>query len=104
MSRNSTGGPRAPGPAIGGASHTIDGARVVLRHGGDRLIDERIDLSPDRPWQQTGVPFPGDRPCELELLLLDAADTVLVQFPEVFEFADQFPEEFELDAWLIEYK
>ena len=32
------------------------------------------------------------------------SDVVLVQFPEVFEFADQFPEEFELDEWLIEYK
>lgn len=48
-------------------SRRIDGARVVLTDGDTVLIDERTDLSPDRPWQNKALRFSGDDFQSLEL-------------------------------------
>lgn len=48
-------------------SSKIDGAHIVLRDGDKVLIDERVDLSPDRPWQHQALTFDGDDFQSLEL-------------------------------------
>ena len=61
-------------------SRAFDGARIVLRDGDTTLLDERIDISPETPWQNREMKFAGDDPCMLELLLLDAQGKPLVAY------------------------
>ena len=42
------------------ASRTLEGARIVLRSGGDVLLDEAVDLSPDCPWHKPAFEFDGE--------------------------------------------
>ncbi|MBP7960925.1 MAG: DUF5107 domain-containing protein [Caldilineaceae bacterium] len=48
-------------------SRRIEGARILLRDGERTLIDQRVDLSPDAPWQNQDLTFTGDTPQALEL-------------------------------------
>jgi len=48
-------------------SRKFEGARIVLRDGDQTLIDERVDLSPDNPWQNKALTFDGDDFQTLEL-------------------------------------
>lgn len=48
-------------------SRKLDGARIVLRDGDKILIDERVDLSPESPWQNKSLRFSGDSLSTLEL-------------------------------------
>jgi tetratricopeptide (TPR) repeat protein len=52
------------------ASRKIDGARIVLRCGGNVLLDETFDLSPDNPWHKPAFAFDGDFLC-LEIAVED---------------------------------
>ena len=61
-------------------SRTFNGARIVLREGDAALHEERIDISPETPWQNREIKFAGDDPCMLELLLLDAQGKLLVAY------------------------
>lgn len=49
------------------ASRRIEGARMLLRDGERILIDERVDLSPENPWQNRKLKFTGDTIQTLEL-------------------------------------
>ena len=49
------------------ASRAFDGARIVLRQGDKTLLDERVDLAPDTPWQNQSLIFEGDDFHALEL-------------------------------------
>lgn len=65
------------------ASRAFDGARVILRDGDKVLLDERIDISPETPWQNKALRFAGDDPCILELALLDAEGRLLLSYQPV---------------------
>ncbi len=49
------------------ASCAFAGARIVLRQGDQTLLDERVDLAPDTPWQNQSLIFEGDDFHALEL-------------------------------------
>ncbi len=49
------------------ASRKLDGARILLRQGERVLLDERVDLSPERPWQNSMLKLAGDDFYALEL-------------------------------------
>jgi tetratricopeptide (TPR) repeat protein len=49
------------------ASRRIEGARIILRDDDRVLLDERVDLAPDRPWQNQTLKFTGENPQRLEL-------------------------------------
>lgn len=48
-------------------SSEFKGARILLTDGDQVLIDERVDLSPDAPWQNQSIQFAGDALYTLEL-------------------------------------
>lgn len=48
-------------------SSEFKGARILLTDGDQVLIDERVDLSPDTPWQNQTLKFAGDAIHTLEL-------------------------------------
>lgn len=48
-------------------SRKISGARMVLREGDKIIFEERVDLSPDQPWQHKELRFEGDDFQSLEL-------------------------------------
>ncbi len=48
-------------------SSEFKGARILLTQGEQVLIDERVDLSPDAPWQNQSIQFAGDALHRLEL-------------------------------------
>ncbi|MEM0965844.1 MAG: DUF5107 domain-containing protein [Verrucomicrobiota bacterium] len=49
------------------ASRRIEGARILLTDGDKVLMDERVDLSPEHPWQRQDLKLEGDDPESLEL-------------------------------------
>lgn len=62
------------------ASRALAGARVVLQDGETVRVDERLDISPDSPWQNKELTFEGEDPCRLKLELLDAPGKSLVAY------------------------
>jgi len=48
-------------------SRNFEGVRVVLRDSDTVLINERVHLSPDKPWQNQSLKFNGTNPNRLEL-------------------------------------
>ena len=50
-------------------SKCLDGARIILRDGDKVLLDERVNLSPDSPWQNRSLKFEGENVESLALSL-----------------------------------
>lgn len=55
------------------ASRKLPGERILLRDGDRVLLDERVDLAPDRPWQNQTLRFTGDNAQSLELSVVGKA-------------------------------
>lgn len=49
------------------ASRSLKGTRILLRDGDTILLDERVDLSPEQPWQNKEIRFVGESLESLEL-------------------------------------
>ena len=64
-------------------SRNIEGARIVLRDGDTVLIDQRVDMSPDTPWQSRALRFQGDSLRTLELAVSTADGRVLCDYRPV---------------------
>jgi tetratricopeptide (TPR) repeat protein len=49
------------------ASERLEGAQLVVRDGDRTLLSERIELSPEQPWQNRELMFEGDDPSSLSI-------------------------------------
>ncbi|MGB0413606.1 MAG: DUF5107 domain-containing protein [Coraliomargarita sp.] len=64
-------------------SKRLRGARVILSDGDAVLIDERIDICPESPWQNKSLKFTGEDAGLLCLTLEDEAGVLLVSYRPV---------------------
>ncbi|MEM6883908.1 MAG: DUF5107 domain-containing protein [Verrucomicrobiota bacterium] len=64
------------------ASKTLPGARLILRCcARDRtLLDERVLVSPEQPWQNQDIDFEGENLCSLYLRLEDEMGRLLIDY------------------------
>jgi len=61
-------------------SEPLEGAEVILKHGGSILLRERIDVSPGTPWQQQALVFKGDKESDLVLFVLDNTGQEVISY------------------------
>jgi tetratricopeptide (TPR) repeat protein len=70
-------------------SQPYEGVEVVLTHHGRVVLQERLDVSPDKPWQCIALPFEGDAVSALQLVVCDKDGNRLISFRPVD--ADHLP-------------
>ncbi len=61
-------------------SESLRDARLLLTHGGKRLLDEVVSMDPGVSWKREGLVFAGEHESELELALLDARGELLLAY------------------------
>ena len=61
-------------------SRPFAGARILVRAGESILLDERVDISPETPWQNTSLAPEGHDFHAVEITLQDKSDTVLCAY------------------------
>ncbi len=61
-------------------SSPVDGARLVLRRGGDILLDLPISLNPGECWKNQDLRFMGENPAELSAVLTDSDGSEMLAY------------------------
>jgi len=64
-------------------SQPYEGIEVVLKGPGHVLFQERVDVSPDKPWLHKMLHFEGETESELELIVFDKNGRVLICYRPV---------------------
>lgn len=59
------------------------GVKVILKHNGHLLLDEKVDVSPGKPWQHKSLLFEGDSGSELEMTVCDHEGERLISYRPV---------------------
>ena len=61
----------------------ITNARIILTENGRILLDERVNITPELPWQNRSLKMQGDSPRALELILEDQSGRRLIAYRPV---------------------
>lgn len=64
-------------------SRAYEGLAVRLDYDGQTLLDTRVDVSPDDPWQSSDIRFEGDDESSLELVVTQADGARLIAYRPV---------------------
>ena len=64
-------------------SELFESIEIILKQSSSVLLRERIDVSPEKPWQHQKLTFEGDRGSELELIVVDGSSQELISYRPV---------------------
>jgi tetratricopeptide (TPR) repeat protein len=64
-------------------SSALEGARLVIKRGGDVMLDHTISLKPGDCWENHDLRFEGGNPAELSATLVDAGGSVVLSYRPV---------------------